>query len=275
MDKYKIGDFAVNLGVTPDLLKHYEKYNIINSEKRGDGGYRFYDFTQVPQILESKKFQKMGFKLREIESMLYHDPVDTLADRLIEKTGALAEEISEKQLVFCYAQHLCKLVREVQDHSFDGKWYIGKIGSYYFFPHSKGYNFAPQSKTVLDHLSKWINSIPIVEQCSRITFNHNEYHDLMFGLAITSEHAETLKLYIDDPVEKYAESWGLIYQSTQAGGTPKEKGYINRILEKPLHVLEKHHLTPNGDILIRTLLETLEDGNKYYHRTILIPLERE
>ncbi|SDE98856.1 hypothetical protein SAMN04488542_104132 [Fontibacillus panacisegetis] len=35
MNKYKIGDFAVNLGVSPDLLKHYEKYNIISSEKRG------------------------------------------------------------------------------------------------------------------------------------------------------------------------------------------------------------------------------------------------
>lgn len=274
MNKYKIGDFAANLGVTPDLLKHYEKYNIISSEKRGEGGYRFYHFTQVPQILESKKYQKLGFKLREIKNMLHHNPIDTLAESLIGKTEALAEEISDKQLVLNYAQNLCKLLQELQTNSFDGKWSIGKIDSYYFFPHSKGYHFAPQSKTVLDHLSNWINSIPIAEQSCRIAFNNNEYNDLTFGLSIRKENAETLKLYTEAPVEEYVESWGLIYQSTQTGGSPKAQDFIDRILEKPLHILAKHHLTPNGDVLIRTLLETLDKGEKYFHRTIMIPLER-
>ncbi|WP_054956776.1 MerR family transcriptional regulator [Paenibacillus dakarensis] len=275
MDKYKIGDFAANLGVTPDLLKHYEKHNIINSEKRGEGGYRYYHLTQVPQILESKKFQKLGFKLREIENMLHHNSIDTLVDSLIEKTEALADEISDKQLVLHYAQHLCTLLRDIQNDNFDGKWYIGKIGSRYFFPHSKGYNFAPISRSVRDQLSNWINSIPVVEQCSRITFHNKKYSDLTFGLSINSEHAETLNLYVEDPVEEINESWGLIYQSSQVGGNPKEQDFINRVLERPLHVLEKHRLTPNGDILIRTLLETLDNGGKYYHRIIMIPLESE
>lgn len=274
MNKYKIGDFAANLGVTPDLLKHYEKYNIISSEKRGEGGYRFYHFTQVPKILESKKYQKLGFKLREIESMLHHNPIDTLVDSLVEKTEVLAEEINDKQLVLQYARNLCQLLRELQEHTFDGKWYIGKIGSYYFFPHSKGYNFAPQSKSVLDHLSNWIDSIPVVEQCCRITYN-KQYDDLMFGLSINKEDAKSLKLYVEEPVEEMNESWGLIYQSTLVGGSPKVQDFINRILEKPLQVLEKHHLTPNGDILIRTLLETLDKDEKYYHRIIMIPLKQE
>lgn len=275
MDKYKIGDFAANLGVTPDLLKHYEKYNIISSEKRGEGAYRFYNFSQVPQILESKKFQKLGFKLREIENMLNHNSIDTLVDSLIDKTEVLAEEISDKQLVLHYAQNLCKVLRALQDDNFDGKWYIGKIGSFYFFPHSKGYNFAPQSKSVLDHLSNWIDAIPVVEQCSRITFHNNKYNNLIFGLSISKENADVLKLYIENPVEDLVESWGLIYQSTQAGGSPKEQDFINRILERPLHILEKHHLIPNGDILIRTLLETLDKDERYYHRMIMIPLESE
>lgn len=274
MNRYKIGDFAANLGVTPDLLKHYEKYNIISSEKRGGGGYRFYHFTQVPHILESKKYQKLGFKLREIKDMLHHNPIDTLADSLIGKTEALAEEISDKQLVLNYAQNLCKLLRELQEDNFDGEWSIGKIGPFYFFPHSKGYNFAPQSKSVLNHLANWINSIPVAEQSCRIAFDNKKYNDLTFGLSINKENAETLKLYVEDPVEEYVESWGLIYQSTQAGGNPKVQDFINRILEKPLHILEKHHLTPNGDILIRTLLETLDKDEKYYHRIIMIPLKR-
>ncbi|WP_110931126.1 MerR family transcriptional regulator [Paenibacillus bouchesdurhonensis] len=275
MHKYKIGDFAINLGVTPDLLKHYEKYNIITSEKRGEGGYRFYDFTQVPQILESKKYQKLGFKLREIENMLNHESIDALVDSLSEKTEALAEEISEKQLILTYTQNLCKLLRELQEDNFDGKWFIGKIDSFYFFPHSNGYKFIPQSRSALNHLSHWINSIPFVEQCARITSNKNKYNDLIFGLSINKDHAKALKLYVEDPIEEFVESWGLIYQSTQVGGSPRKQDFIHRTLNKALDILEKHHFTPNGDILIRTLLETLDKGTKYYHRKITIPLESE
>lgn len=275
MNRYKIGDFAANLGVTPDLLKHYEKYNIISSEKRGKAGYRYYPFTQVPQILESKKYQKLGFKLREIKNMTHHNPIDTLANNLIEKTEALADEIRDKQLVLNYAHHLGELLEELQADQFDGEWYIGKIKPVYFFPHSNGYNFAPQSKSVLNYLSTWINSIPVAEQCARIAFKNDKYDDLTFGLSIRTDNAERLKLYIEDPVEEYAESWGLIYQSSQIGGSPKVGDFINRILTRPLLIMGKHRLTPNGDILIRTLLETMDKGDRYYHRIIMIPLERE
>lgn len=41
MEQYRIGDFAKYLGVTPDLLKHYEDMGIIQSI-RSESGYRYY-----------------------------------------------------------------------------------------------------------------------------------------------------------------------------------------------------------------------------------------
>ena len=40
MEQYRIGDFAKYLGVTPDLLKHYEDMGIIHSS-RSESGYRY------------------------------------------------------------------------------------------------------------------------------------------------------------------------------------------------------------------------------------------
>ena len=40
MEQYRIGDFAKYLGVTPDLLKHYEDMGIIQSI-RSESGYRY------------------------------------------------------------------------------------------------------------------------------------------------------------------------------------------------------------------------------------------
>ena len=39
MKEYRIGEFAKYLGVTPDLLKHYEDQGIIRPS-RSDSGYR-------------------------------------------------------------------------------------------------------------------------------------------------------------------------------------------------------------------------------------------
>lgn len=273
MTTYKIGDFAAHLGVTPDLLKHYEKYNIISSEKRGDGGYRFYDFTQAPIILESKKYHKLGFTLREIEHLLYHAPIDFVVDSLTKRTDTLAAEMKDKQLVFKHAQNLCKVVLALKNQNFDGKWSIGKFPAFYFFPHSTGYNFAPNSKSALNHLSDWINFMPVVEQCARIFYDPKEENKLVFGLSINEEDAEALKLYVEDPVEKLAEGWGLVYQSTQPAGCAVEGDFIGRILRKPLQIIEKHNLTPNGDICLHTVFETVENGEKYYHRIIRIPLK--
>ncbi|SDE98829.1 hypothetical protein SAMN04488542_104131 [Fontibacillus panacisegetis] len=72
--------------------------------------------------------------------MLYHDSIDILFARISEKTEALAEELSEKQLVFNYAQNFCRLLRDLQNDNFDGKWCIGKIDSFYFFHIQKDIN---------------------------------------------------------------------------------------------------------------------------------------
>ena len=52
MKQYRIGDFAKYLGVTPDLLKHYEDVGIIQS-RRSESGYRYYSFSTTVEPLRS------------------------------------------------------------------------------------------------------------------------------------------------------------------------------------------------------------------------------
>ena len=53
--EYRIGEFAKYLGVTPDLLKHYEDQGIIQPT-RSDSGYRYYPFntTMLFAIIQAK-----------------------------------------------------------------------------------------------------------------------------------------------------------------------------------------------------------------------------
>lgn len=274
MGKYKIGDFAAQLGVTPDLLKHYEKYNIISSEKQGEGGYRFYDFTQSTLILESKKLQRLGFSLREIENLLHRASSNLLVESLTEKIESITEEIKDKQLILKHAQYLRKIAQAIKNDSFNGDWYIGELPSYFFFPHSMGFDFKINSPSVLSGLSDWINSIPVTVQCAHIHKDPSGYSKLTHGLYADVDDAEDVGLYIKDPVKKVPAGWGLIYHSTQPAGNGDEQGFITRILETPFDIMEKHNFICKGDICVLTLLETIENNVRYLHRIIMIPLDR-
>ena len=51
--EYRIGEFAKYLGVTPDLLKHYEDQGIIRPS-RSDSGYRYYPFNTTMLLIECR-----------------------------------------------------------------------------------------------------------------------------------------------------------------------------------------------------------------------------
>ena len=48
---YRIGDYAHKMGVTPDLLKHYERMGLIHADTT-DSGYRYYPFHESMALLE-------------------------------------------------------------------------------------------------------------------------------------------------------------------------------------------------------------------------------
>ena len=52
MEQYRIGDFAKYLGVTPDLLKHYEEVGILRPQ-RSESGYRDFPFNAASVMIES------------------------------------------------------------------------------------------------------------------------------------------------------------------------------------------------------------------------------
>ena len=72
VSQYKIGDYARYMGVTPDLLKHYEQHGLVTPEV-SPSGYRYYPFTQSPALLSSMGLRSYGLPLREISAMLQQE----------------------------------------------------------------------------------------------------------------------------------------------------------------------------------------------------------
>ena len=77
MKQYRIGDFARYLGVTPDLLKHYEEVGLLQPE-RTESGYRYYPFHTTALLIECVRLRNYGMTLREISEILTRRGMDTV-----------------------------------------------------------------------------------------------------------------------------------------------------------------------------------------------------
>lgn len=64
MKRYRIGDFARELGVTPDFLKYCEKHGYLTPQTELNG-YRYYDFASSAPVIEYMKLRNQGFTARE------------------------------------------------------------------------------------------------------------------------------------------------------------------------------------------------------------------
>ena len=71
---YRIGTYAQNMGVTPDLLKHYEKMGLLHAQT-SENGYRYYPFSESVSLLECFSLRNYQMPLQQM-----HETVDRIMD---------------------------------------------------------------------------------------------------------------------------------------------------------------------------------------------------
>ena len=140
MEQYRIGDFAKYLGVTPDLLKHYEDMGIIQSI-RSESGYRYYPFQTTLYLIESIRLRNYGLTLREIRGILNENSMNSaqVEQLLEEKLEVMRQEIAlDQALIEDYAD-FCRWKEALESRPWD--WEIRRSRRMYFLPHTDGHAF--------------------------------------------------------------------------------------------------------------------------------------
>ncbi|MDC7240787.1 MAG: MerR family transcriptional regulator, partial [Spirochaetales bacterium] len=167
MSEYRIGEFAKKLCVSQDLLKHYEKYEILSSTKKGPGGYRYYDFRQSPRILFSRQLQNWGFSLKEISRIIKGISCAETYDMLSGRLKVLKEDHGVLFWHIRYLESLCSLLERVESGNFHGQWFVQNTEPCLFIPHTNGYDFLTDDKSYKT-LHRWITLQGITKQAALI-----------------------------------------------------------------------------------------------------------
>ena len=197
---YRIGTYAQNMGVTPDLLKHYEKMGLLHAQT-SENGYRYYPFSESVSLLECFSLRNYQMPLQQMHDLLYHGTLDDLHEALDEKAQALKRQILLDRMV-------------LREYGFFDRWMKRMEGrtlymlmeeqeDVYFLPHSRGRDFLEDSR-IRDLLPRWIDWMPAVKSCRKILYREGEdcLADSYWGLAVPVPVAEECGIPVNDIVER-------------------------------------------------------------------------
>ena len=89
-DRYRIGAFARQTGVTVRTLQYYDRIGLLRPQDRSEAGYRWYGESELIRLQQIVTLKALGFPLDAIARFLDVDGFD-IAAALDEQIGVLEE----------------------------------------------------------------------------------------------------------------------------------------------------------------------------------------
>lgn len=234
--EYQIGEYANYMGVTPDLLKHYEKLNLITSRK-SSSGYRYYPFNESPRLLECMRLHNYGFTLKEIAEIFHTDGTMQVYDMQEEKIEELKLKIKKGQAIVEEHSRLKELKEKLGQKT--EEWFIEESACTYFLPHSNRYDFIKDAR-IYEILKAWLSWMPLVKSALKM----DKDAPPSWGLVIAAEKAQEYGLPLNDIVELLPAKKTFYYHFTSAHPTRGES--IQMTTQRVLDQMQKLGFRPSG-----------------------------
>lgn len=108
-----IGEFSRACQVTIKTLHHYDKLDLVKPAYiDAQSGYRYYETSQVPQLLLIQRLKRYGFSLAEIQQLLSTDNQRVRIAKLSAQKKILEQKMEQTSvIVHELEQHLSDFER--------------------------------------------------------------------------------------------------------------------------------------------------------------------
>ena len=267
MERYRIGDFARELGLTPDFLKYLERKGIITPHVE-ENGYRYYGFTQAARLLEYIKFKNLGYTAEEIRDVLHESSFTHAVSVLKEKAEEIRGQMRFDEAVLEYIEHTVRIAERFGE---EPVWQICFGEDFYFLPHSVGTHFIEEEANRA-RVREWNAYFPVVQSMYRIGNEGGwlceERGKNVWGFGVDGSMARKLRLNVEAPVQHIRPGRCIeVYIAHRLDGT---QWNAVRIVEE---VARRNGFTLRREAYSKVLMKINEDGVRCEYAVLVAPIE--
>lgn len=97
MEKYTIGQIAKSLGISTQLLRHYEALGLLDTQRDETNQYRTYKTQDTKLLFQTIIYRAMGFSLKKINHLLKEESPCQVENSLNARIDEIQKEIESLQ----------------------------------------------------------------------------------------------------------------------------------------------------------------------------------
>ncbi|MCD8211774.1 MAG: MerR family transcriptional regulator [Oscillospiraceae bacterium] len=256
--KYKIGEVSHILGISPDLLRYYEKKGIVHPRKGATNDYRYYEAWDINFLMDCIWYKGFHFSLEQVSHIISDSTADEIADQLDMKIRELKEQSRRNELLVRRAGEQRADLMRLENQL--GKCVLRNSPEFVRYLNRRGDVY--DSGEELQNVSQeWLEYMPFTHRCFEIPVSAVQQDQgagrVRWGFSLTPDYIRELGVKTGPPVE-HVKSRKCIYTVFTSQG----KGQFSpRKLQYVFQYASEHNLKPEG-MICGNLLASLQYKGK-------------
>lgn len=274
MRKYKIGEISKMLDVPVETIRFLEQKGLITPERSTDSGYRYYDIWDANQILDYKKYRKIGFSSKKTVEIVKSGNMNRLIDQLEDKRLEAIHLSQYYRFKALKLQNFQSVLSNTQQML--GKYLIMNRPAHYSF-YVRAYDqygihtFAPD--TTKGAFDDFMEHYPFVEHIYRIKQewfqNPNQHHEAQFGFSMKKQWADAIGLENTSEMER-TEPISSVFTIVRM---EERQLFSPELLQGTFQFMKENHFQLCGDITGIYLATVQEKGQNVRYLELWVPIK--
>lgn len=189
--RYKIGDVAKILGISPDLLRYYEKKGVVKPVKDQANDYRYYEPWDINFLIDCLWYKNFGFGIEQVAQIVSRSGYDDILSMMEDKETELEATIRRQEMLLRRSkEHLQEIAR--------ARTLLGKCDLVYspeIVRYLNRYNFIYDNSRELQTLShQWLQYMPFTHRCFEIGQEdlENKTDNYAWGFSLSMDYVREL-----------------------------------------------------------------------------------
>lgn len=136
--KYQIGEVSDILGLSPEMIRYYERQNVIQPQRNIDNNYRYYTSQDLFVLMEILQFKDLDINIRDFIRMKSSDYSESFSGHLAQYRNKLKKELLHKEQLLLRTEELIGVLETCKYNV--GKYWVKKRGPFLQIPLMRSQN---------------------------------------------------------------------------------------------------------------------------------------